>query len=100
MKLCTLDEEEISHIIYEVLNSKDLEEGKNELAITTSPLYRFSQSTTLKSYSSYCAYCETNGFRKMNIINFEVKSKFIDAFIERKTVNTIVEETNPPDIPF
>ena len=100
MKLCSLDEDEISHIIYEVLQSKDLEEGRNELAITTSPLYRFTQSQNLKNYSSYCAYCEVNGFRKMNIINFEVKSKFIEAYINNKTKIELIEENNPDSLPF
>ena len=101
MKLCSLDEDEIGHIIYEVLKSKDLEEGKNDLAITTSPLYRFIESSSNKSYYDYCLYCENNGFRKMNIINFEVKSKFINAYIDSKIPVSVVEEPTPPEgLPF
>ena len=63
---------------------KDLQEGQSELAITSSPLYRFYTTTSLTSYDSYRTYCDNYGFRRMNIINFEVKSKFIKSFIERK----------------
>lgn len=102
MKLCSLDEEEIGHIIYEVLNKgKDLEENYNELAITTSPLYRFISSTDNKNYFNYCSYCEDNGFRKMNVINYEVKSKFINAFIDSKIRVKLIEDKDlPPDLPF
>lgn len=101
MKLCSLDEEEISHIIYEVLQSNDLEKGENELAITTSPLYRFISSNDNKSYNNYCSYCENNGFRKMNIINYEVKSKFIDAYIKNKESIKLIEEVKEPyELPF
>lgn len=101
MKLCSLDEEEISHIIYEVLQSNDLEKGENELAITTSPLYRFISSNENINYYNYCYYCENNGFRKMNIINYEVKSKFINAYIDSKKSIELIEETNQPEgLPF
>ena len=101
MKLCSLDEEEISHIIYEVLQSNDLEKGENELAITTSPLYRFISSNENTNYYNYCSYCENNGFRKMNIINYEVKSKFINAYIDNKKSIELIEETNQPEeLPF
>ena len=101
MKLCSLDEEEISHIIYEVLQSNDLEKGENELAITTSPLYRFISSNENINYYNYCSYCENNGFRKMNIINYEVKSKFINAYIDNKKSIELIEETNQPEeLPF
>ena len=84
LKLCELNDEEIGNIIGEVFNYKDLTQGNNELAITTSPLYRFYNTTSDKTYEKYKYYCEDNGFRKMNIINFEVKSKFITHFIESK----------------
>lgn len=84
IKLCELNEEEIGHIIYEVLNAEDLDKGENELAIMSSPLYRFYTSEETKSYSNYKDFCINNGFRTMNIINFEVKSKFIKSFIEEK----------------
>ena len=84
IKLCELNEEEIGHIVYEVLNSEDLDKGENELAIMSSPLYRFYTSEETKSYSNYKDFCINNGFRTMNIINFEVKSKFIKSFIEEK----------------
>ena len=101
MKLCSLDEEEISHIIYEVLQSNDLEKGENELAITTSPLYRFISSNENINYYNYCSYCENNGFRKMNIINYEVKSKFINAYIDNKKSIELIEETSQPEeLPF
>lgn len=101
MKLCSLDEEEISHIIYEVLQSNDLEKGENELAITTSPLYRFISSNENINYYNYCSYCDNNGFRKMNIINYEVKSKFINAYIDsKKSIELIEEENQPEELPF
>lgn len=101
MKLCSLDEDEISHIIYEVLQSKDLEKGENELAITTSPLYRFISSNENINYNNYCYYCDNNGFRRMNIINYEVKSKFINAYIDSKKSIELIEETNQPEeLPF
>ena len=84
IKLCELNEEEIGHIVYEVLNAEDLDKGENELAIMSSPLYRFYTSEETKSYSNYKDFCINNGFRTMNIINFEVKSKFIKSFIEEK----------------
>lgn len=84
IKLCELNEEEIGHIIYEALNAEDLDKGENELAIMSSPLYRFYTSEETKSYSNYKDFCINNGFRTMNIINFEVKSKFIKSFIEEK----------------
>lgn len=84
IKLCELSEEEIGHIIYEALNAEDLDKGENELAIMSSPLYRFYTSEETKTYSNYKDFCINNGFRTMNIINFEVKSKFIKSFIEEK----------------
>ena len=106
IKLCELNEEEIGHIVYEVLNAKDLDKGENELAIMSSPLYRFYTSEETKSYSNYKEFCISNGFRTMNIINFEVKSKFIKSFIEgkkkkQKTADLI--ELSPKaleDLPF
>lgn len=84
IKMCELNDDEIGHIIYEVLNSSDLEENNNELAITTSPLYRFHKTSGEKTYNNYKTYCFENGFKQLNIINFEVKSKFIRNFIEKE----------------
>ena len=102
MKLCTLDEEELGHIVYEVLNANDLTKGENELAITTSPLYRFYNGYKDKTYDNYKTFCDENGFRKMNIINFEVKSKFITSFIESKRNKkpTLIEIDDDEETPF
>lgn len=102
MKLCTLDEEELGYIIYEALSANDLTKGENELAITTSPLYRFYTSSSDKTYEKYKYFCSDNGFRQMNIINFEVKSKFITSFIENKRNKkpTLIEIDDDEDIPF
>ena len=40
----------------------------------------------------YCSYCDNNGFRKMNIINYEVKSKFINAYIDSKKSIELIEQ--------
>ena len=79
MKLCKLDEEELNNIVREVLSSKDIEEVDNELAITTSPLFRFYSTEKDNTYQDYQAFCCRYGFKCMNIINFEVKSRFIRA---------------------
>lgn len=102
MKLCTLDEEELGYIIYEALNANDLIKGENELAITTSPLYRFYTGSSDKTYEKYKYFCSDNGFRQMNIINFEVKSKFITSFIEgkRNKKPTLIEIDDDEEIPF
>ena len=102
MKLCTLDEEELGYIIYEALNANDLTKGENELAITTSPLYRFYTGSSDKTYEKYKYFCTDNGFRQMNIINFEVKSKFITSFIESKRNKkpTLIEIDDDIEIPF
>jgi Predicted ATPase len=95
MYLCELDEEELNCILNEVLNSKDLEKNNNELAITTSPLYRFYNDTREKTYQAYNEFCLKNGFRTMNIINFETKSKFIKHFIKNKIYEEAIEESLP-----
>lgn len=102
MKLCTLDEEELGYIIYEALNANDLTKGENELAITTSPLYRFYTNSSDKTYEKYKYFCSDNGFRQMNIINFEVKSKFITSFIESKRNKkpALIEIDDDEEIPF
>ena len=98
-KLCKFDEKEIGHIIYEVLMSEDLKDNQNELAITSSPLYRFYQNETQPTYDKYRMFCSDNGFRCMNIINYEVKSKFIKSYRERK--RTIqVDLIENPDFEF
>lgn len=94
-KMPIIDDNEIGHIIYEVFeNSSDLEENNNELAITSSPLYRFLTSDKVKSYDRYKYFCQENGFRCMNIINFEVKSKFVKEHLLKKGVE------NDEQIPF
>lgn len=101
IKLCKLDEEEISHIIYEILSANDIEKNENKLAITSSPLYRFYQISGDKSYSRYRDFCIDNGFRSMNIINFEVKSKFVKSYISRKSEQISLEfPIEDEDLPF
>lgn len=102
MKLPILDEKEIGSIIYEALIAEDLSKNENELAITTSPLYRFYMSDREKTYEKYKWFCEENGFRKLNVINFEVKSKFITSFIEKQKNKkpTLIEICDDEEIPF
>ena len=100
-----IDEDEIGYILYEVLTEnkepKDLQNNNNELAITSSPLYRFYIKEKEKSYNSYKDFCISNGFRTMNIINFEVKSKFISNFIENKSKKIEdLEEVKEESLPF
>lgn len=100
-KMPVIDDKEISAILYEVFFAKgagDLEENNNDLAITLSPLYRFATNSKFnKSYSSYQDFCQSYGFRCMNITNFEVKMKFIDAHINKcRPMIGIKEE----DMPF
>lgn len=95
IKMPIIDNNEIGHIVYEIFESpSDLKENNNELAITSSPLYRFLTSDKVKSYDRYKYFCQENGFRCMNIINFEVKSKFVKEYIFRKGVE------NDEQIPF
>lgn len=93
MKMPIIDEDEIGHILYEVFESnpypKDLEKNNNELAITSSPLYRFWISEDDKKYDYYKDFCMRNGFRCMNIINFEVKSKFIKEYLKIKEAHQL-----------
>lgn len=103
IKLCKLDEDELGHIIYEVLNSNDLDKGENELAIMSSPIYRFYTTQEDKTYEKYKYFCQDNGFRCMNIINFEVKSKFIKSFIDEKKKKHIlvpISDEEAEDLPF
>lgn len=93
-KMPIINEDEIGHIIYEICESEDIQENQNELAITTSPLYRFYQKEKVQTYDRYKSFCFDNGFRSMNVINFEVKSKFIKDFIFRKGIE------NDEQIPF
>lgn len=101
MKMCKLDENELSAIFVECTRNVDLKENSNELAITSSPLYRFYTTQKDKSYSNYKNYCIDNGFRSMNIINFEVKSKFIKEYIKRgeESIDKL-KETDDTDMPF
>lgn len=111
-KMPKIDEDEIGYIIYECIVDNingDLENNNNELAITCSPLYRFYSKEKDKSYDNYKTFCMNNGFRCMNIINFEVKSKFIEHYIKSKNstkkqypvCNFYIGETkNINDLPF
>lgn len=91
-----IDDEEISAILSECLDADDLIKNNNELAITSSPLYRFMQNNKNSTYSEYQTFCIRNGFRCMNIINFEVKSKFVKHYIDRK----LIEVNDNEKIPF
>lgn len=87
LPMCRIDDEEISHIIWQVLNcGKDLFENdiNNTLAVEAHPLYRFYATTKNTSYAAYKAFCDDNGFRKMNIVNFETKSRFIKEYMTDK----------------
>ena len=97
MCLPEIDDYEISAILRNVIFARDLTINNNELAITTSPIYRFYVQTEQPSYIKYQSFCQNNGFRCMNIINFEVKSKFIKEFIKNKRVIPMWDnEENPP----
>lgn len=107
MKLCKLDEEEIGHIIYEVFQSKDLDENTNDLAITSSPLYRFYKTYDKRDYERYKIFCEECGFKKMNIINFESKMRFIENYVENPynyakqvNINELPFKVDKDDVPF
>lgn len=98
MKLCTIDDKEIGYIIDEVLNSHDIEKNENELAIITSPLYRFFINSSSKKYEDYKYFCEVNGFKKLNIINFETKCKFIKSYLSKHKQIELSEFSG--DLPF
>lgn len=83
MKMPVIDDQEEANIIREVLDAGDLETNENELAITSSPLYRFYKTSKHTDYTDYKNFCSDYGFRCMNVINFEVKSKFIKNFMEK-----------------
>ena len=107
IKLCKIDEEEIGHIIYEVFQSKDLDENINDLAITSSPLYRFYKTYDKRDYERYKIFCEECGFKKMNIINFESKMRFIENYVENPynyakqvNINELPFKVNEDDVPF
>lgn len=101
LPLCILDENEIGKIIYEVLRAKDLTENDNELAIKLNPLYRFYTTEQDKTYNSYTCFCEKYGFRKMNIINFETKSKFITAYTDgKKPKKVVLQQIEDKDMPW
>lgn len=94
IKLCRLDNVEIGRIIYEVLGFYDVVQNNNELAITTSPLYMFYTTEKNLTYERYKYFCQDNGFRCMNIINFLVKSKFITNFIEVNKRKQLIADDN------
>lgn len=95
MKMCTIDDEEIGHILHEVFYVDDIERNENELAIINSPLYRYYKEAKTPTYQGYRDFCIANGFRTMNIINYEVKSKFIINYKQ-----THMEEVKKDDLPF
>lgn len=98
VKLPTIDDEEIGAIIKEVLKSEDLEENSNSLAITSSPLFMFFDEELNPTYLNYTKFCDTYGFKRMNVINFNVKSKFIKSYKGILTMKEIKEDIE--DIPF
>ena len=101
MELPEFDEDEIGAIVYEVLNAKDLKDNQNELAITSSPLFRFYRTEENPTYEKYRLFCQDNGFRCMNVINFEVKSKFIKSYLKgEKSEQTKLVEVSGDDLPF
>lgn len=96
-KLCLLDDNEITRIVKEALSAGDVVEVQNELAITTSPVYRFFKEVKDTSYQAYQGFCYTYGFKPMNIINFEVKKRFIEHYINTKQTE---REVNKDELPF
>lgn len=107
MELCEFNEEELGNIVNEVLLSSDLVKNESELAITSSPLYRFFSTQSNTNYDNYKSFCEENGFKKLNVINFEVKSKFVRSFIKEKektkkqlTINELEEVEQSDELPF
>lgn len=97
-KLPLLDEKELGRIINEAIEAPDLRIGNNELAITSSPLYRFFDKHPNGTYENYQSFCYQSGFRAMNVINFETKSKFIKAFNLRK--GEVIDIKEQAEIPF
>lgn len=94
-KMPIIDDHEISAILNEVLFADDLKENNNELAITTSPLYRFLVNNRNGTYDMYQQFCMKNGFRCMNIINFEVKKKFIESHLNKIPIKLDDDEESP-----
>lgn len=94
-KMPDIDDHEISAILNEVLFADDLKENNNELAITTSPLYRFLVNNRNGTYDMYQQFCMKNGFRCMNIINFEVKRKFIESHLNKTPIRLNDDEESP-----
>ena len=90
-------DEDYLNIVKHILNSNDLDSNNNELAITNHPLYRFYNSGLEQTYQKYKEFCYEYGFRALNIINFEVKSKFIKEYMKRKK---IITEIKIEDLPF
>lgn len=90
-----LNQEEISHIIWQAVSWHDIETNHNDLAITSSPLFRFYKKAdnynNKMPYYGYQTFCSTYGFRCMNIINFEVKSKFVKSYIKNHNILLEVE---------
>ncbi len=94
VSLPEFDENEIGAIIYEILQSPDIEYNSNTLAMTSSSLYRFykaqSEGKGAITYPLYCQYCYNYGFKAMNIVNYENKLKFIEAYEkEQKLYNEL-----------
>lgn len=87
-----IDDDEVGHIVYEVLLAHDLNSNSNKLAVVTNPLYRFYKTKSSTTYIDYKNFCDEYGFKKLNIINFETKSRFIKNFIDKNEPLEEVEE--------
>lgn len=91
MVLPEIDDKEIAGIIGTAIVAPDLRDSdiNNGLAIESSPIYRFmtSKESVYKSkeYADYKSYCQEYGFKQMNVINFEVKKKFVEDYIKRSS---------------
>lgn len=87
-KMPVIDEEELARLFHAIVchNPKDLEENDNHLAIENNPIYRFLTNTkpTYHTYANYKLFCTENGFKPMNITNYENKAKFVINYINNK----------------
>lgn len=88
LKMCEIDNEELSSIIVEALSAGDIKKDCNDngLAITGHYMYRFFKDDSIKykTYDEYCTFCSKYGFKRYNIINFERKMRKINMFEESK----------------
>lgn len=95
IEMPVINEEEIGYILYEVFNGEvnDIETNNNELAITSSSIYRYYVNTKIPRYKEYRDFCIDYGFKCMNVINFETKSKFIKSYLISNKLYKISECT-------